>query len=661
MSSLERARLWWQRTTGEDETPLDGDTPAWAVSMLVHVVALVALAALMVPPERPTAPPIAILQTPEDPIEPDEEPFTPPEEVVVAPPEDEAGAQSAAGEAVAASVAPLVADTPQVPVEPVAMFDAGDIHVDPFDAEMPPQGLEFTDTVAIRGDVAVGTTGAAGAVDRLTAEIRAALEQRPVLMVWVFDQSVSLAAQRREIAARLDRVCDELGTKGPVADRPDLLHMVYAYGDRVTPVVLKPTRDGAAVVKAIGSIPVDESGVEMTFTALATAAKAAKVARGDAAARNVMIVCFTDEVGNDQQFADQVATFCRAQAMRIYVVGVPAPFGRQQVEVRFVEFDPKYAAGDQFPVVDQGPETLYPEVVRIGAGLGIDEPMDSGFGPYSLSKVCAETGGIYFRVHANRVTGSRVTETSPMASRLRHFFDDDAMRAYRPDYLPAAKVEQMIAANRAKQALVAAAAATAVGALEEPRMIFPREDDGKLVTLLSQAQRAAAVLAPRIDGLLATLQAGLRDRDNLGANEKRWQAGYDLALGRVLAAKVRTDAYNTVLALAKSGMTFTDPKNDTWRLVRSDTVANAGSQMEKLAGQARASLERVVKEHPGTPWALIAQEELRTPLGYEWRETHTGVNVPPKNEPGNGGMPRPRDDRMRDLAPPKPPRPLKNL
>jgi hypothetical protein len=158
----------------------------------------------------------------------------------------------------------------------------------------------------------------------------------------------------------------------------------------------------------------------------------------------------------------------------------------------------------------------------------------------------------------------------------------------------------------------------------------------------------------------ARLLLSMRDRDDLGANEKRWQAGYDLALGRVLAAKVRTDAYNTVLALAKSGMTFTDPKNDTWRLVRSDMVANAGSQMEKLAGQARASLERVVKEHPGTPWALIAQEDLRTPLGYEWRETFTGVNAP-KNEPRNGGPARPRDDRMRGLAPPKPLRPLQNL
>ena len=660
MNAHDQARRWWRGTSDIDGGPFVVDAPAWVASMVVHVAVLLALALLMVPSERPPATPITILRSPADPAEPDEDPFTPPEEVVVAPPEERAGALGAAGAAVARSMAPLVTDVPQVPVEPPEVFDAGDVDVEPFADRILPQGLEFTDSVTIRGDVAVGTTGARGAVDRLTAEIRAALEQRPTLVAWVFDQSVSLAAQRREIAARLDRVFAELGTEGPVEKRPDLLNTVFAYGERVTPVVLTPTRAGSAVVKAIESIPVDESGVEMTFTALNAAAKAAKVARGGPSERNVMIVCFTDEVGNDEQFADQVATFCRAQGMRIYVVGVPAPFGRRQVQVRFVEFDPRYAAGDQFPVVDQGPETLYPEMVRIGAGAVADEPMDSGFGPYSLSKVCAETGGIYFRVHADRDITARVTRTSPMASRLSYFFDDRVMRAYRPDYLPAATIDQALKANRAKQALVTAASATAVGGLDEPRTVFPREDDGKLANLLGQAQRAAAVLAPRIDALLATLEAGQVDRAKIGPGERRWQAGYDLALGRVLAAKVRTDAYNTLLAQAKSGMRFKDPKSDTWRLVRSDVVENAGSQIEKLAGQARAALERVVKEHPGTPWALIAQEELRTPLGYEWREEFTGVNVR-KTEPAGGGNALPGDDRMRNVARPKPPRPLKNL
>jgi hypothetical protein len=46
----------------------------------------------------------------------------------------------------------------------------------------------------------------------------------------------------------------------------------------------------------------------------------------------------------------------------------------------------------------------------------------------------------------------------------------------------------------------------------------------------------------------------------------RWRAGFDLAMGRVLAQKVRTETYNAMLAKAKLGMKFEDEKNNTWVL-----------------------------------------------------------------------------------------------
>jgi hypothetical protein len=69
----------------------------------------------------------------------------------------------------------------------------------------------------------------------------------------------------------------------------------------------------------------------------------------------------------------------------------------------------------------------------------------------------------------------------------------------------------------------------------------------------------------------------------------------------------------------------------------------------------------VVKENPGTPWAFLAAEELKTPLGYAWSETFTGVNKPKMGD-GGDGAPNPADDKARArMAPPKPARPLKNL
>ncbi len=656
VSSLDRFRLWWQEYTGEEETPFDGDTPAWAVSLVLHVTVLLAMALIGLPvaPAKPR--PIAIVAT--EPVE-TEVLLDPPQELTVSvEPQPEAGAQSDDALEVAQALAPTIAEESIVPE---AVEDSPTAEVDVELADVIPTGLQLDSDIAVKGDVGVGTTGASGAVDRLTVEIAASLEQRPTLICWVFDQSVSLAAQRKEIAARLDRVFDELGMNKSQANRPDLLNLVFAYGKGMQQVIEKPTSDADAVVAAIENIAVDDSGVEMTFAAIRAAAERAKLLRIGPPRRHVMIVAFTDEVGNDPQLADQTAQVCRTQGIPVYVVGVPAPFGLPQVKMKFVEFDPQYDGGEQWAVVDQGPETLYPEFVRIHPREA-EEPIDSGFGPFYLSKLCAETGGIYFAVHPNRGARGRVSdaEVAPMASRLRRFFAPDALKAYRPDYVAAVKIDQMIVANKAKKALVEAARSSQISPMDAPTTTFPRVDDGALALLLAEAQKGAAKIQPKIDALYGTLAAGAADRDAI--KEKRWQAGYDLSMGRVLAVKIRTDAYNIMLAQAKTGMKFKNPKNDTWVLEPSDDVSATGSQTDKLAKQCRTYLERVVKDHPGTPWAFLAGEELKTPLGYAWTETYTGVNKPQMGNGGGGGGGNPADDQARArLAPPKPKRPLKNL
>ena len=656
MGMLESARRQLQEYTGEDETPLDGDTPAWAVSLVIHVAVLVSLSFAGLGTVSQAPKPIAVIETP---FEEEQEVLEIPREVSLDElVEADPGSQSDEGFESAESVAQEVAPVSVVAVEmPDLVSD--DMTIEPLDVVS--TGLNYDENLTVKGASGMGETGATGAVDRLTLEIAASLEQRPTVVCWVFDQSVSLAGQRKEIASRLERVFDELGLTS-TAQANELFNLVYAYGKQVTPVIDKPTREVSEVVSAITRIPIDESGIENTFTAIAEAAKKAKQIRlSGSERRNVMIINFTDEVGNDQQYADAVATFCRAQAMRVFVVGVPAPFGRRDVKMKFVEFDPKYAADEQWAVVEQGPESLYPEFVDVRPKNSPDEPIDSGFGPFSLSKLCAETGGIYFAVHANRDTRGRVSDsaTAAMSSQLRYFFDSKTMRDYRPDYLPLAQIDKMLAANKAKSSLVAAAKAAQLSPMEAPTMRFPREDDGKLALLLGEAQKKAAVLEPKIDALYGTLAAGVPDRAKIAPEEKRWQAGFDLALGRVLALKVRTNAYNIMLAQAKAGMKFKNPKNDTWILNPSADVSQVGSQTERLAKQADEALRRVVSEHPGTPWAQMAAEELRTPLGYSWEETYTGVNAP---KPGNGnGNPNQSDDKKRMLAPPQPKRPLKNI
>ena len=653
MISTVRATWWWRGGTGGGRGRRQRDMPAWVSSLVLNVAVLLGMAFIAVPaPPRPAASLVIRQPPPEEAVE--EEPR---ELAVSFEPEATVGAAGVGGLDVARALAAVMAEPETGAIEVPDWSPAAEPRVQE-PSEVVPVGLEVSERLIVRGEAAVGTEGASGAVDRLTLEIVASLEERSTIVGWVFDQSVSLAGQRREIASRLERVFAELDLVR-VTSHHDLLHLVHAYGERVMPVIDRPVPDGERVVRAIEAIPIDESGIENTFTAVQRMAIRAQEARGSARARNVMIVVFTDEVGNDEQHADEVAAVCRTLGIRVFVVGVPAPFGRREVEVKFVEFDDRFADEVRWPVADQGPESLVPEVVRIPVGGDLDEPIDSGFGPFSLSKLCAQTGGIYFAVHANRGSTGRVRDrdTAAMASRLRYFFAPDVMRHYRPDYVTAVEFERGLRANRAKVALVEAAREAELAPLDAPRMSFPREDDAALARLLSEAQKAAAVLQPKLDRLHARLAEGEADRASL--TERRWQAGYDLALGRVLAHKVRTAGYNQMLAAAKGGRRFQDPGHDTWELVPSDDLGGLDSQTRRLAEQAGGLLRRVVETHPGTPWALIASKELERPLGFTWRETFTDVRARDRETTGTGAVPG--DDRMRQIEKPKPQRPLKNI
>ena len=83
----------------------------------------------------------------------------------------------------------------------------------------------------------------------------------------------------------------------------------------------------------------------------------------------------------------------------------------------------------------------------------------------------------------------------------------------------------------------------------------------------------------------------------------------------MLAAKARLDGYNAMLAMLKQGKNFANPDSKRWVLEPADEIA-VGSALDKMAKNSRVVLKRVVEEHPGTPWAAIAQRELRFPAGW---------------------------------------------
>ncbi|MEQ8785723.1 MAG: vWA domain-containing protein [Pirellulaceae bacterium] len=669
MSLLTGLRTWWQLKTGEDETPFDGQAPVWVISMLVHLVLMFVLSFMYI--EGPPKPIATIVQAaPID--EQEEELFELTDDFTFAElPTEDIGSNSFDISEAAKSEAMVVTDMSQVPSPDTLITETtSEITID--NTIQVATGLHYSENLPVRGAAGQGETGATGAVDRITHEILLKLEERKTLVVWLFDKSPSMIRQRSEVINRFDRIYEELGVieaSGNEAfakhdDKP-LLTSVVSFGQEVDLLTEEPTDNVAEIKELVSGIANDTTGVENVFSAVWQSTTAYKNFRiPDSLTRepdrNVMLVVFTDERGDDQMGADKTIQLCRRYAIPVYIVGVPAPFGREETLVKWVDPDPEENQTPGWGEVNQGPESCMPERIKLSFGAERDDknPIDSGFGPFALTRLAYETGGMYFAVHPNRNVNRAVSrnETAAFSAHLEQFFDPTIMSRYRPEYVSGEEYMRRVNSNRARLALHMASKATWLTPMEEPKLKFVKRDEATFSGDLTEAQKSAAKLEPLLLGLFDVLKKGEVDREKEAT--PRWQAGFDLAIGRVMAVMVRTQAYNMMLASAKRGLKFENEKNNTWTLTPADTI-EVGSQMEKAADKAREYLERVVRDHEGTPWAYLAQRELDRPLGWTWEESFT---APPSARMGGGGNnnnPARNDERnklKRGAGPPKVPK-----
>ena len=660
----------WGDEEFEDESGIRSEeTYALVGSMLVHLIVILLLA--LAPLRSSEDDNAVVLLSPSKDL--NEQPVQLLNEITYdADPRDSLGSDNAADFDMASASADMFAEIAEIsnPIE-VETVDVGQIMVN----KMFMQAAAPLNTLSKqRGKVGQGESGAAGAVDRLTFEILQSIEDRPTLVVWLFDQSGSLHRQRKEIRDRFDRIYTELGIatkeKRKIGHRIDheapLLTSVIGFGERVELFTETPTADLEQIKMIVDAIEVDQSGVERVFTAINHATEEYKSFRRSLTSRgpqrNVMFVVVTDERGDDANELEQSISSCRKWGIPVYVIGVPAPFGREHTFVKYVDPDPKYDQSPRWASVDQGPETMFPERVHVGfSGNFQQEPViDSGFGPYALTRLCYETGGIYFSVHPNRNTTRAVrrSEVEDYAADIEYFFEPEAMARYRPDYLSPTDYKQQVMASPLRQALVRAAQLRPATGLSRPRTRFVQVNAAALAGDLTSAQQDAAKLEPTLIQMATTLQPGLEGRES--ETSPRWRAGFDLAMGRVLAQKVRTETYNAMLAKAKRGMSFQDKKNNTWVLQAANNI-DVGSKWQREADLATDLLTEVVREHPGTPWALLAKRELEVPIGWKWVEDYTKPTPPRKRGNAGNNTPRPPKDDQKKMLKKAPKRPVPKL
>ncbi|MCA9084606.1 MAG: VWA domain-containing protein [Planctomycetaceae bacterium] len=451
-----------------------------------------------------------------------------------------------------------------------------------------------------------GTTehagGTDGAIDRITQEIAASIRQRKTLVVWLLDESLSMEGRRESVSKRFKGIYQQLGALDVGAEEA-LRTGVVGYGREVHILQKEPTNDITLLSKAVDAIQNDVSGEERVFEAINKALQTFLPEKRKMRA-NMMMIIVTDERGDDFQLLEDTISKCTREGVKAYCIGNTSVFGREKGFIKTTWMADGETYEEDLPA-DMGPETVAAEGLQLpfwtARARDLDR-MSSGYGPYTLSRLCAETGGVFF-----------IAEDSG-----RKRWDATIMRQYAPDYRPLRDYQRQLATNGAKSALVAAAKQTNLESVPIPQLKFQANNDNILREQITEAQKPLATMDYYLEGLNTVLEAGEKDRDKLDSD--RWRASYDLALGRTLAMRVRAFGYNAMLAEMKaSPKAFSKPGSNQWILEPSDNV-NSGATVRKMHKKAMEYLTRVIDEHPGTPWAFLASVELSDPMGWEWKE-----------------------------------------
>src|SRR5262249_52682370 len=98
----------------------------------------------------------------------------------------------------------------------------------------------------------------------------------------------------------------------------------------------------------------------------------------------------------------------------------------------------------------------------------------------------------------------------------------------------------------------------------------------------------------------------------------RWQAHYDYVLAEVLARTAYVSEYNLMLGkIRKDELPELQPKVHTgWRLASSEKLQSP-KDIKDLAAESQKLFAKVIHDHPGTPWEVLAKRERLTALGLE--------------------------------------------
>ena len=470
---------------------------------------------------------------------------------------------------------------------------------------------------------------------RITQELLELLVEQQVVVIWCFDQSESMKDDQKRIRDLLHGVYDELG-RHALASGDALTTVVTSFGKGVRFPMREPTSDIATIHKAIESIPVDSSGIELMCQAVReTVSKYKGYARGED--RRMVLVLITDESGepdDNQRNLEHAIKAAKAAHCIVHCFGREAVFGYPLAYMSW--HHPQTRQSHMLPI-NRGPESAIVEQLQTDGFQARSDAFPSGFGPYDQCRLVVETGGIFFMLPG---------QESNLVRTENRRYELESVRRYLPELKSREDCRLDISNSPFRSSI-----AKIIHYLDprDRRMTDAINMRMQFSTSRQEFSQQVAEETPKANGFIAYLssasQAIEEFRDQRQAERSpRWQANYDLLGAQLVAYSVRLREYIVCLdnfVRHPPNVSLRKPPNlvlGTFNVYTRGKL-NGGQLTEFDAQRAEAMLRAVIEKYPRTPWAARAKWELQRGLGVALRAQYTTQTA---GDPQQPRMPRPK-------------------
>ncbi len=165
----------------------------------------------------------------------------------------------------------------------------------------------------------------------------------------------------------------------------------------------------------------------------------------------------------------------------------------------------------------------------------------------------------------------------------------------------------------------------AVRALNENEKLLTFEEEFPAMPLLqlNQAKQTIEMIQKnKIGEAIFFIQKAAEELEALEGDRagetKLWQANHDYVLARLYARQAWLIEYSVKLGeIRRDYLPALAPERDRgWRLTFKRDLSDQDAK--KLVDRTRRLLQRITEEHPGSPWQVMANNEINSFFGLEW-------------------------------------------